>query len=620
MKNKSTIFFMIGSLFSLLNYAQDLTTESIDYFLINDIVNAKKTSASIPDLEEKVLVQWHLNAFEYGVRDTIVTQSLKENVPYKVEVLELLKDSEIYQIHYFQKDSLIFENLKKSLILSKQHKDTTFIRLSYHKILKHFFRNIELYDLIDPYSEEFEPYIQTIQDEAVYTYYKYASLLSSSDDDHSEKFIDILQKFEPSEDHLTQGILNQIIGIIATGINLDHQNAITYFDKAKKHYKHVLGYTGKYYTYKTNNNLGYAHSALGNYKKALKYYHIKPSINFGKNNLLFESQQYWSLYLVFKDLKQFDSALYYAEQEKRTLKLYKEYESAIKQKEIETIYKTAEREKQLLQKDKELLIEQKKKRNNRNLLIAALTMLLFGGITAFLLHKNIKRKQLLAEQDKELQTQKVATLMKEQELKAIDAMIEGQEKERQLIANDLHDDLGGLMATVKLHFDALQKKQSPEMFLKTNNLLDEAYQKIRGIAHAKNSGVLASQGLLKAIKHMAKKTSDANNLQIYIIDHGLENRLENSLELTIFRIIQELVSNTIKHAGASEITIQITNYDHKLNIVVEDNGKGFDVDTLSRSTGMGIHSIDKRVENLNGNVHIDSKTGQGTSVIIDIPT
>ena len=612
------LVYCLTLLLSLWSFAQDKTIESVAYFLSNDIDKAQETASQISNLAEKTSVQWHLDAFKNGVTDSIVSGAT-EKTNYKVTVLELLKDAEIYQIHYFQKDSLIFENLKKSLTISRKQKDTTLIRLSYHKILKHLFRNIELYDLIHPYAEAFKPYMTSLQDEATYTYYKYASLLSRSDQDNSDKFLALLDKFETDEDHLTQGILNQIIGIIETAINSNHEQAITYFNTAINHYKHISGYTGKYYLFRANNNLGYAYSALGNYKKALEYYHIKPSIDFGKNNLLFESQQNWSLSLVFKNSKQFDSALYYAEKEKEVLKRYNEYESAIKQKEIETIYQTAEKEKQLLQKENELLIEQKKKKQNRNLFVAALTVLFFGSITGYLIHKNLKKKQLLTEQDKHLQIQKVATLLKEQELTAIDAMIEGQEKERQIIANDLHDDLGGLMATVKLHFEVLERKQSPEMFKKTNALLNEAYQKIRGIAHAKNSGVLASQGLLKAIKNMVKKISDVNNLHIEIIDYGLENRLENSLELMIFRIIQELIANTIKHAEATEMTIQITNHDHKINIVVEDNGKGFDVKEILKSSGMGINSIDKRVENLNGNVHIDSKINQGTSVIIDIP-
>jgi len=245
---------------------------------------------------------------------------------------------------------------------------------------------------------------------------------------------------------------------------------------------------------------------------------------------------------------------------------------------------------------------------------------LFLGITFILIQKNTKRKQKLAEQETLLETQKLTTVLKEQELTSIDAMIEGQEKERQRIANDLHDDLGGLMANVKLHFNALQDKNSPELFAKTNILIDEAYQKVRTVAHAKNSGVIAKQGLLKAVQNMAEKISNSNKIEIDVIDHGLENRLENSLELTIFRIIQELITNVIKHANASQATIHLTNHEDTLNIMVEDNGKGFNQKKRIKVTnGMGISSIDKRVEHLNGTMTIESEINQGTTIIIDIP-
>ncbi|MEO1031746.1 MAG: sensor histidine kinase [Bacteroidota bacterium] len=257
---------------------------------------------------------------------------------------------------------------------------------------------------------------------------------------------------------------------------------------------------------------------------------------------------------------------------------------------------------------------------NRNIAIVLGCSLMVGLIIFFLIQKSTKRKQKLAEQEKALESQKLATVLKEQELVTIDAMIAGQEKERQRIANDLHDDLGGLMATVKLHFNALKDKESPELYEKTNTLIEEAYQKVRSVAHAKNSGVIAKQGLLKAIKHMADKVSASNQLNIEVLDHGLDQRLENSLELTLFRIIQELITNVVKHAEASEATIHLTNHEDSINIMVEDNGKGFNPSQITKTKkGMGISSIDKRAEHLDGQLTIESERNKGTTVIIDIP-
>lgn len=297
--------------------------------------------------------------------------------------------------------------------------------------------------------------------------------------------------------------------------------------------------------------------------------------------------------------------------EKQYLLDYKE--NNIQNSSLEIELQTAEKEKQLL-------IEQQKKKQNRNIAFSLAGILILGGIIGFLIQRNTKRKQLLAEKGKALEIQKLATVLKEQELKSIDAMIAGQEKERQRIANDLHDDLGSLMANVKLHFDALKDNPSPELYTKANNLIENAYDKIRGIAHAKNSGVMANKGLLKAINDIANTNSITNKLHIQVVDYGLEQQLENSLELTIFRIIQELIANIIKHAEATEATIHITNHDDTINLMIEDNGKGFDTKIISKQEGMGIHNIDKRIESLGGTITIESEINKGTTVIIDIPT
>jgi len=281
--------------------------------------------------------------------------------------------------------------------------------------------------------------------------------------------------------------------------------------------------------------------------------------------------------------------------------------------ELNTKYKTAEKEKQIL-------IEKQQKEKNRNIALALGGVLLFGGLIFFLVQQNTSKKRKLAEQEAHLEQQKVATLLKEQELMSIDAMIEGQEKERQKVANELHDDLGSLMATVKLHFDNVKVDQKDPALKNAQKLLDEAYQKIRGMAHAKNSGVMANQGLLPAVKKMARTINETNALEVVVEDFGLADRMENSLELTIFRMLQELIANIIKHAEASKASIQFTQHEDKLNIIVEDNGKGFDMSAAKRTaTGMGLGTIEKRIEHLEGSFTVDSVMGKGTSILIDIP-
>lgn len=275
---------------------------------------------------------------------------------------------------------------------------------------------------------------------------------------------------------------------------------------------------------------------------------------------------------------------------------------------------------QTQEKEKELLIQTQKNKANRNWLFAVSLALILGTGIAILLQKNTTKKRLLAEQEVQLKQQRVENLLKEQELVSIDAMIEGQEKERQKVANELHDDLGSLMATIKLHFDNAKVSEKDPAMQNAQKLLEEAYQKIRGMAHSKNSGVMSDQGLLPAIKKMAGTISETNALKVTVEDFGLGERLENSLELTIFRMVQELVANAIKHANATKVGIHLTQHEDQLNIIVEDNGSGFDSTKVDKvHNGMGLTTIEKRVEHLEGNFTIDSVLGKGTSILIDIP-
>ena len=168
----------------------------------------------------------------------------------------------------------------------------------------------------------------------------------------------------------------------------------------------------------------------------------------------------------------------------------------------------------------------------------------------------------------------------------------------------------------------LQQNKNNETVLEKSinnslNLIDDAYQNVRNMAHEKSNGVVASQGLLPAIQKFVNNIS-SKKLEINVDHFGLKSRLDNSLEIRIFRIIQELITNIIKHANATEANISLTNHDSTLNIIVEDNGIGFKKG-FSNSEGLGIASIEKRIESLGGTLEIDSSPNIGSSIIINLP-
>jgi len=589
-------------------------TNVINALIEYNIKDAQIILNKKPKSDVKSLLQWNINTLKFGIKDTIVLDNSNNSYIYKS--LKYLKDGDIYKYLSSNNDSIAFDNYRKSLINAQRKKDTLLIRYSYHKILPFIFKNREfnngLSNFLTDYVKGFKDYIQTTTDSAIYHYYTTIKNISNKQS-YVKDYIKISKTLESTNNRYLEGLYYQMIGVQKSAISKQPDSSIYYYKKAATCFEKVQGVKRNINTFATYNNIAISLDEKGSYQEALEYHRKTQLQSVPENNYLHKAYHYQAIAITFRNLNMHDSAYHYLEKEKKEIAILRSYTNTNKLQEIEVKYETAEKEKQIL-------IEQQKKERIKNVALGLGGSLALASIIAFLLFKNTKRKQKLAEQDKELETQKLVTLLKEQELTTIDAMIEGQEKERQRIANDLHDDLGGLMTTVKWHFDALKEKKSKELFEKTNMLLDEAYQKIRSIAHAKNSGVIAKQGLLKAINQMAEKISALNKIHIEVIDHGLENRLENSLELTIFRIIQELIANIIKHANATEATIHITNHHYSLNLMIEDNGKGFNPSQITKTNkGMGISSIDKRIEHLNGKLTIESEINKGTTIIIDIP-
>nr|WP_319570078.1 sensor histidine kinase [uncultured Draconibacterium sp.] len=289
-------------------------------------------------------------------------------------------------------------------------------------------------------------------------------------------------------------------------------------------------------------------------------------------------------------------------------------------------YQEEQKKNQLLQKDN-LINEIKLKR--RNIII----MSLMGGMILLILlffaisrNYQFKQRTLLAEKNSEINEQRISELLKDQELKSMSAMLEGQEGERKRIAQDLHDRLGSMLSMVKLHFKSVEeniqaiRENNLAVYSKANNLLDEACEEVRKIANDLVSGVLNKFGLIPALNNLKESIEATGQLKIEVLSFGFdENRLEYYIEINLYRIIQELISNILKHSKANEVNIQLLKKEKRLNIIVEDNGMGFDTNLVKNQKGMGLKNIEARVDSLNGELNIDSGKGAGTTITIDIP-
>ncbi|WP_333876793.1 ATP-binding protein [Flavobacterium sp.] len=354
------------------------------------------------------------------------------------------------------------------------------------------------------------------------------------------------------------------------------------------------------------------------FDEALEYYRLAQEVKFDNYRTNYDIIVYQYISDTYRQMGNYKLALEYLDKKKKIEKEFSDQEETKIIRDINTKYETQK---------KELENQALKIKDEKNKLV------IYGFIGIFLIFltgayfriSHINRKKKIAEQERLLESQKLENVLKEQELLEIDKLLEGQEKERLKIANDLHDNLGSILATLRLNFQNLYQQSGyssedqKELFTKTDDLIEEAYQKVRGMAHAKNAGVIGNEGLVTAVQNIAKKVAIPNKLKVEVIPFGMENRLENKLEVTLFRMIQEILTNAIKHAQASQITISLTQDTDSINIIIEDNGKGFNVKALNKNEGMGLHNIEKKVEQLNGTFNIDSFEGKGTTIIIDIP-
>jgi signal transduction histidine kinase len=207
----------------------------------------------------------------------------------------------------------------------------------------------------------------------------------------------------------------------------------------------------------------------------------------------------------------------------------------------------------------------------------------------------------------------------------IEVITETQEKERKRIAHELHDSIGSLLATLKLKIAKLlpssytsDNQTDTEEQTQLLRILDETSEEVRRISHAMMPGSLQKFGLSVAIQNIADELNETKGLRVETSIYGLEQRLEPKLEILVYRIIQELIQNTLKHAQASQLFIHLTKTSQNLNLIVEDNGKGLAPD-YQLNQGLGLQNIKNRVLFLGGQFNLESKPTQGTTIIIDLP-
>ena len=360
---------------------------------------------------------------------------------------------------------------------------------------------------------------------------------------------------------------------------------------------------------------------LGKWEAAIPYY--QEAIELAKKDRSYRilTEAYNHLKELYSKNMQFEKAYEYGQLQLQ----YQDSVSNIASKKnlqvLEAKYQNEKKEKEiaaltLSNTQKELTVV----RRNRLLAIggiASAALLIVLG----LFNRQNKQKRTIAEKDKILQQEQIKFLERQQQVVSLQSMVNGQETERTRIAKDLHDGLGGLFSTIKMHFSSLQHEnenlKTNPLFSKSYDMVNTASEEVRRIAHNMMPEVLIKLGLVQASKELCNSISAGKLLQVSLQSYGMEKRLNASTEIMLFRIIQELLNNIIKHANATEAIIQFNRNDKRLSVTVEDNGRGFNLNETDGQTHAGLESVQNRVTYLNGKLSIESEKEIGTTVMMD---
>lgn len=370
--------------------------------------------------------------------------------------------------------------------------------------------------------------------------------------------------------------------------------SLTFLKKAVTIQKETNDFSGLSLSY---HNIGITYELNNKYSEAEKYYSLSMTLANILDDIEAKRDISLSKAKLFTKEKLQDSSLYYFDQYRF---LNDKFNEIIQEKtilELDTKYRTKEKENELKKAEEREYIY----------LIGAIISLLI----LFFLIRNYRQKQRIALLQVDVKNNEINELLNQQETASYAAMLEGQDQERLRIARELHDRLGSTLATIKL---GLQNEDLPQAQQQVA-LVNTAISEVRTISHDLSGGNIEQYGLAAALTELKHTLDRSGKITLNLFMEAVN--IQASLHVTIYRIVQELVSNTLKHAEASEITLQLSTVDEQLNLIYEDNGKGFDL--AHYQPGMGIMNIRHRIEKWHGLLEIDAQPNRGTIVILTVP-
>jgi signal transduction histidine kinase len=403
-------------------------------------------------------------------------------------------------------------------------------------------------------------------------------------------------------------------GMFHAQLGYYYSDSATRYDSALSHYRYALdiftAYNLQFEQALALQHLGNVCLKKGDYSEAIGYlkkattlarqldlnqvlfYTLKDlSLAFEKTGNLAESNQY------LRELLAVNDTLQQRNNQKTVMELEAKY--------------------QMQKKEASLAVQQKDIQEKKFMIWFLLLGLVTLTITSLLLYRNYHHKQ-------KLQQVKIEELEADKQLAATEAVLKGEEQERARLAKDLHDGLGGMLSGIKHSLNAVKGTLAPDnaqVFERNIDMLDSSIKEMRRVAHNMMPEALVKFGLDTALKDFCNDINQSGALKVTYHSIGMDNtELDRTTSIAIYRIVQELLNNIIKHAETPNAIVQVSKNGNITSVTVEDDGKGFDTKVLEYKEGIGWRNIQSRVDYLKGKLDVRSEPGKGTSVWIEFNT
>lgn len=215
----------------------------------------------------------------------------------------------------------------------------------------------------------------------------------------------------------------------------------------------------------------------------------------------------------------------------------------------------------------------------------------------------------------------IKDINEKKQLELLQASIQSEEEERTRIASELHDDVGATLSSVRLYLHKIDSENN--LVNEAKNMLDESIHKVRGISHKLQPGILYHLGLQSALQSFCESFTKSGAITIVLIENDNLPRLSDNTGLALYRIVQELINNIIKHANATNVTISAVAINNSIELTVEHNGKGMDNDEFNEKTykkgSLGLKNIVSRLNSVNGSINFALNTKATYTITVTIP-